>query len=131
MGNYVIVQDVKNLEKTTGYSDPGTNFGPWESDSTIVVDNNNNPVLVDLVDQDAPAFKEACPTDYTESADSISSFYACVKNPSSAGQDAIVYLRGNAAERAGKAKSRNPVYLPSIKRQVKARSVFNYTPPDL
>lgn len=135
--------NVEDLATTPGYSrDPGqpnpdnpdtsTEFGSWESELSIAVDNDNNDVLVDLVDQDDDNFKEACPTtDYTESAGSISSFYACVKNPSSAGQDAIVYLRGNAAERAGKPNSRNPVYLPSIKRQVKARSVLNYTPPDL
>lgn len=118
--------NTSTLEQTLGYSDPGANFGEWESSAVILMDNN--PVLVDSVDQNDANSKEPCPAGYTESENTISSFYACVKNPSASGQDAIIYLRGNAAKRAGQPNSRNPVYLPTIKRQVKARSVLNYTP---
>jgi prepilin-type N-terminal cleavage/methylation domain-containing protein len=125
--------NTSKLEKITeNYSDPGTNFGDWTISPAIPLDNN--PVLVDSVDQqvepDDAKFKEPCPNGYTDS-NTISSFYVCVKNPSPSGQDAIIYLRGNAAKRAGQLGSRNPVYLPSIKRQVKSRSVLNYTPPKL
>ncbi len=117
--------NTSTLEQTPGYSDPNpSKFGEWESSG---INLDNNPVLVDSVDQHDANSKEACPDGYTDS-NTISSFYACVKNPSASGQDAIIYLRGNAAKRAGQPNSRNPVYLPSIKRQVKARSVLNYTP---
>jgi prepilin-type N-terminal cleavage/methylation domain-containing protein len=120
--------NTKNLQQTPGYSDPGSDFGNWKKNGDISLDYN--PVLVDSVDQNDAKFKEACPDGYTESQNSISSFYACVKNPSASGQDAIIYLRGNAAKRAAlpNSRERDSVYLPSIKRQVKARSVLNYTP---
>lgn len=127
--------NTKNLQQTPGYSDPGSDFGNWKKNGDISLDYN--PVLVDSVDQNDPDpnSKEPCTDGYTESQtesqSSISSFYACVKNPSASGQDAIIYLRGNAAKRAGQPNSRDLVYLFSIKRQVKARSVLNYTPPKL
>ncbi len=126
--------NTSTLQQTPGYSDPAGNFGNWKSSPVISISPGTNPVLVDSVDQNDPNIKELCPDNgYTESPSSIpyssiSSFYACVKHPSASGQDAIIYLRGNAAKRAGQPDSRNPVYLPTIKRQVKARSVFNYTP---
>jgi prepilin-type N-terminal cleavage/methylation domain-containing protein len=123
-------ENTTSLKENEGYSDPGANFGSWTKDKdSALIPMVYNPVLVDSVDQNDANFKEACPDGYTESQNSISSFYSCVRNPSASGQDAIIYLRGNAAKRAGQPNnSRNPVYLPSIKRQVKARSVLNYTP---
>ncbi len=119
--------NTSTLQQTPGYSELDiSKFGAWTSSGVISLDNN--PVLVDSVDKNDPNIKEPCLDGYTESQNSISSFYACVKHPSASGQDAIIYLRGNAAKRAGQPDSRNPVYLPTIKRQVKARSVLNYTP---
>lgn len=113
-----------------------SNFGQWTASGTIQTTLGDHPVLVDSVDNlDQPQLAN-CPTDYTRSAvdgDDISSFYACVRNPGEGTmQDAIVFLRGNAVKRAGQPDgSRNPVYLPSLQRQVQARSVFLREPPTL
>ncbi len=58
------------------------------------------------------------------------SFYACARSFSTeVSQDAILFLRGNAATRAGQANSRNAAYLPSLERRVQARTVLNRRPP--
>lgn len=138
------------LEQTKGYKDPPiSNFGDWKRCTTSGTDYcatltgkipfNNNVVLVDLVDDpDKSPAAQDCPTDYSATPPSNpasskaaeGSFYACVKTPSlGTMQDAIVFLRGNAAKRAGQEKSRDPAYLPSQQRQVQARSVFQREPP--
>ncbi|MCT7988541.1 prepilin-type N-terminal cleavage/methylation domain-containing protein [Laspinema olomoucense] len=126
-----------SLTPTPGFEqDPNpSNFGEWPSGGiqTIPLDH---PVLVDSVDNQNQPELEDCPDDYTRSAvsgNNISSFYACVRNPGRGTmQDAIVFLRGNAIARAGQPPaSRNPTYLPSLQRQVQARSVFQREPPTL
>ncbi|MCT7962771.1 prepilin-type N-terminal cleavage/methylation domain-containing protein [Laspinema sp. D1] len=58
------------------------------------------------------------------------SFYACARYFSTeVSQDAILFLRGNAANRAGQANSRNAAFLPSLERRVQARTVLNRRPP--
>ncbi|MBK4732776.1 hypothetical protein JJD41_23330 [Oxynema sp. CENA135] len=118
--------------------DPRTTaFVGWNP-SSINTDNTFQ-VLVDFVDRNRKLEnQQPCPGNYVASPSSGANaqepgnwnFYACVQ-PSGNGvmQDAIVFLRGNAAEKAGQdTNSVNPVYLPSIQRRVQARSVFNYDP---
>lgn len=144
--------ELSTLTKTEGYQtvdgeDPkkvGWEF--WESSELFELDNSNNPVLVDLVDQpesenfpdpDCSKFNlnegEENEVKYSNggSDDLINSFYTCVREPLGSGymQDVIIYLRGNAAERAGQKGSRDPVYLPDLQTRVKARSVFDREPP--
>jgi type II secretory pathway pseudopilin PulG len=113
---------------------------------------NTADVLVDLVDtgnlpdyqdlnpnlsgvQPCPEPSATTPTLSTYSLTSASnntSFYACVRRPSTGqSQDVIVYLRGNAAERAGQKGNRDSSYLPQVQAQVQTRSVFGRTPPQL
>lgn len=137
--------NLSTLEETDGYDDPGNvdKMPDWKSGGiTVGLDNNDNPVLVDLVDNPTltPA-AEDCATGYSPSPSNtntgsatLNSFYACVRTPEIATgnlQDAIVYLRGNAAERAGQPGSRNQVYLPSLQRRIHARTIFNKDQPEL
>jgi type II secretory pathway pseudopilin PulG len=131
--------NLANLTKNPGYVDPdSSNFADWSPTEVInYSEAKNADVLVDLVDYHPEGSVPDC-GDYMLSTptlpDNNTSFYACVKpreTATNAGEfaEAIVYLRGNAAERAGKRGSRNSVYLPSLQRRVQARSVFNRTPP--
>lgn len=127
-----------SLETTPGFTnDPSpANFGQWTASGAIQTALQDHPVLVDSVDNLNQPPLANCPADYTRSpisANSSSSFYACVRNPGAGTmQDAIVFLRGNAVRRGGQpVGSRNPAYLPSLQRQVQARSVFQRTPPGL
>lgn len=126
-----------SLKPTPGFQDnpEPSNFGRWTGGG-ITTTLQDHPVLVDSVDNLNEPPLANCPDDYTRSAvsaNNVSSFYACVRDPGAGTmQDAIVFLRGNAVTRAGQPPgSRNPVYLPSLQRQVQARSVFERTPPDL
>lgn len=60
-------------------------------------------------------------------------FYACVSNPSGSGnyQDAVIFIRGNAAARAGQKDSRSAAYLPTISRRVRVGTLLNRKPQDL
>lgn len=143
--------ELSTLTKTQNYVDPrttGKNYQTWPCDTTGANcqaqqayaesgANKNADVLVDLVDTgligtNAPSCADS---DYSRAANAAhSSFYACVKPPKLASgnfQDAIIFLRGNAAKKAGQSGSRNPVYLPSLQRRVQARSLYETTPSDL
>ncbi len=128
-----------SLTPTPGFEiDPiSSNFGQWTASGGIQTTLGDHPVLVDSVDNLNQPELANCSANYTRSpvnpAGNVSSFYACVRNPETGTiQDAIVFLRGNAVKRAGQPSgSRNPAYLPSLQRQVQARSVFQREPPTL
>lgn len=106
--------------------------------------NTNAAVLVDLVDTNRaeenasvscpePKSPTPSPDQSTYSlikSDNINSFYGCVRRYTvGAAQDVIVYLRGNALERAGVSPSyNNRSYLPKVQTQVQTRSAFNRKP---
>ncbi|MCT7980293.1 type II secretion system GspH family protein [Laspinema sp. C3] len=130
-------QTLANLTPAPGFNPAPEppDFGNWGGGG-IQTTLQDHPVLVDSVDNRNQPPLTDCPTDYTRSpvnANNSSSFYACVRNPGRGTmQDAIVFLRGNAIARAGlPLDSRNPTYLPSLQRQVQARSVFGREPPTL
>lgn len=143
--------ELSTLTKTDGYQtvdeeDPkDVGFAEWKSSTETKLDNSNNPVLVDLVDdptlepvaQDCPILNEGEDNELQYSLSPAigtpNSFYTCVRPSLGSGylQDVIVYLRGNAAARAGEAGSRDRVYLPALQTRVKARSVFDRKPPGL
>lgn len=139
---------LSTLTPTEGFGNPSRSefFGNWAASKTIATKEIEHPVLVDSVDAGIQPGLQDCPTPtptpttptptptHTRSAvGAISSFYACVRNPGDGRmQDAIVFLRGNALKRAGQPlTSTNQAYLPSLQRQVQARSVFNRVPPKL
>jgi type II secretory pathway pseudopilin PulG len=146
--------NLSGMQQTQGWTDPsasGTSFQSWpRTTDNQAVSGYSNPtaynedVLVDVVDYGTDPEKSWPPclptADYSRTPpDALNtanntSFYACVKKPTGsqgvAGQDVIVYLRGNAVKRAGQT-GRNAAYLPKLQAQVKTRTVFNYIPPDL
>ncbi|RMH75150.1 MAG: hypothetical protein D6680_12755 [Cyanobacteria bacterium J007] len=127
------------VDETPSFEDDPrrTDFKGWDPDS--INTDNTFQVLVDFVDRNRKLEdQQPCPGNYVASPSGGANaqepgnwnFYACVQPSGDGGmQDAIVFLRGNAAEKAGQdPNSVNPVYLPSIQRRVQARSVFNYDP---
>ncbi len=147
------VDELAELEQTEGYIDPQQiGFSNWPC---TIPANGGNPIcpalnsiaysdaaLVNLVDANIQLPEQQnCPDGYSASPHKPGTpiteptqwnFYACVSKPDTSSgnfQDAIVYLRGNAAKKAGQPQSRAAAYLPSIERRVQARSVFNRTPP--
>ena len=145
--------ELLNLTITDNYIDPqDTGFQTWPcSGNTCTIaqiTEYNDSVLVDLVDQDDATITltdlQGICSDYnygptgsqiqyslSPPTDTSDNFYACVAEPSGSGnyQDAVVFIRGNAATRAGKPGSRNPIYLPNISRRVKAGTLIERTPP--
>ncbi|MEB3831287.1 type II secretion system GspH family protein [Phormidium sp. CCY1219] len=140
-------EQLSTLTLTTNFVDPTTtekSYQTWpcNTDGTNCLAQQsyagNNDVLVDLVDKDLLSNNPPTCADYPNYSltgdNAHSSFYACVKPPelgSGNFQDAIVFLRGNAAEKAGESGSRNTVYLPSLQRRIQARSLYETTPSDL
>lgn len=146
--------DLKNLTKTAEYlinnQDPETTtFQKWPCTNSPCspkkITQYNDDVLVDLIDDDknqsTGGTQVICDqnkyvnTTYSLSpaANTPDGFYACVSSPGGSGgyQDAVIFMRGNAAARAGEEpKSQNPAYLPSISRRVKAGTLLNRTPPE-
>jgi prepilin-type N-terminal cleavage/methylation domain-containing protein len=132
-------RNFENLDQTAAYIPPNFSDPNWEPNGTI---NWNNPgtfraVLVDGLDShdvnepdrcspNLPVYTLATPlTDQPNN-----SFYACVRGfNTEVSQDAILFLRGNAAMRAGQPNSRNTAYLPSFERRVQARTVLGRRPP--
>jgi prepilin-type N-terminal cleavage/methylation domain-containing protein len=118
-------------------------FRDWIPGGTINWNSQGKfrAVLVDGLDYQAVNANELqCPNynpnlpDYTlatpPTAQPNNSFYACVRGfKTEVSQDAILFLRGNAAMRAGQPNSRNTAYLPSFERRVQARTVLNRRPP--
>jgi len=128
--------ELSTLTPTDGYRDPrdaGFNWTP-----STAIDFSGNAALVDSVDYGSqPPSDGYCPADYNQSpstlpnnnGEDIDSFYACVRDPQAVGnQDAVIFIRGNAAQQAGAAGSRNPVYLPSLQTRVQARSQSDILP---
>lgn len=103
--------------------------------------NADTAILVANVDWEPPRVDVNCPTGYLSStgtgADNTGfrSFYACVRERTGGGtgfvQDVFVYLRGNAAERAGlrdiEATGTN-IYRPAVETQVRTRGSYNRVP---
>lgn len=123
---YRNLQDTEN--ETLGYNSFTGNFASWNSTN---IEFDNDVALVDGVDLGSNPERVDCPDTYTASPpanatiDDLSSFYACISNPGGSNvQEALVFLRGNAAEKAGARGSRNPIYLPSLQTRVQARTRF-------
>ncbi|MBO0350993.1 prepilin-type N-terminal cleavage/methylation domain-containing protein [Phormidium pseudopriestleyi FRX01] len=117
----------------------GDEFREWEPVANINWGNagKSSAVLVDGLDYQGvnapqcpdPDYKLAMPPNPTTNPLN-DSFYACARSFSSeVSQDAILFLRGNAATRAGQPDSRNTGYLPSFERRVQALTVLNRRPP--
>jgi prepilin-type N-terminal cleavage/methylation domain-containing protein len=146
--------ELKNLTKTPEYlannQDPQTTgFQKWPCTgrpcSITKITQYNDDVLVDLIDDDKDSStggtQEICSkSNYANTTYSLSpaantpdGFYACVSSPGGSGgyQDAVIFIRGNAAARAGEANSRKDVYLPSISRRVKAGTLLDRKPPEI
>ncbi|MCT7993928.1 prepilin-type N-terminal cleavage/methylation domain-containing protein [Laspinema olomoucense] len=133
--------DFTTLKQTTAYGtgkppNSAATFESWAPPPTIdwASEGTFRAVLVDGLDY--PEVNEIqCPQpdDYTlatpPNPTTNNSFYACVRsfNPN-VSQDAILFLRGNAATRAGQPGSRNTAYLPTLERRVQARTVLNRRP---
>lgn len=145
---------LNELAKTDEYlvnnQDPDTGFQTWPCTGSTSctprqIDQYNDDVLVDLIDDDknpstggtqamCDQYKYANTTySLSPAANTPDGFYACVSSPGGSGgyQDAIIFIRGNAAARAGEPKSKNPAYLPSISRRVKAGTLLNRKPPEI
>ena len=148
-------KDSKKLEKTLGYVDPGlqlSNFENWQKDSSETLPSNGSAVLVDYIDQISTSpdviecnddlIPNSRPGDYTVSPPDVregSSFFACIRDPSSllqqdlqiarSNQDVYVFLRGDASARSSSLApasetSRSPV----LQTQVLIRGVVNKNP---
>ncbi|MCT7982826.1 prepilin-type N-terminal cleavage/methylation domain-containing protein [Laspinema sp. A4] len=122
-------QDLQDTTaETPGYNNFTGSFATWNSTN---INFSNDVVLVDGVDLGLNPGRVNCPDNYTATPpanatiDNLSSFYACISNPGGSNvQEAVVFLRGNAAQRAGAKGSRNPIYLPSLQTRVQARTRF-------
>ncbi|MEN9233961.1 MAG: prepilin-type N-terminal cleavage/methylation domain-containing protein [Gloeomargarita sp. DG02_1_bins_92] len=105
--------------------------------------NSDSEILVANVDWQGPRVPVNCPNGYVSStgtSDSnigFSSFYACVRQRTqgdNAGsvQDVFVFLRGNAAERAGLRQeletSGSNLYRPAVETQVRTRGSYERQP---
>ena len=105
--------------------------------------NSNSEILVANVDWNGPRVPVNCPTGYASSTGApdtnigFSSFYACVRQRTGATetgfvQDVFVFLRGNAAERAGLRQeletSGSNLYRPAVETQVRTRGSYNRVP---
>lgn len=121
----------QNGQETLGYNGFNGDFPEWDSSGTQF----NDVPLVDGVDLGLQPGRVDCPPlDYTASPpaqgtiplSNLSSFYACVRNPGGANtvQDAMVFLRGNAATRAGAPGSRDSAFLPTVQTRVQVRTRF-------
>lgn len=143
-----LAKAVSSQTITPGWANPTTNgrsFASWpragDGSEPSSRPQYRDVVLVDLVDlhdKDFPA--PSCPTGYSitppNALNNNNSFYACVGAPSlGTSQDVIVYLRGNAIERAGGQtinEKTNPLfYKPLIQTRVKTRAVFQRKPPSI
>ncbi|MGB3790104.1 MAG: hypothetical protein WA949_18995, partial [Phormidesmis sp.] len=138
-----------------GYVDPGlqlSNFENWQKDSSETLPSNGSAVLVDYIDQistspdviecNGDLIPNSLPGDYTVSPPDVregSSFFACIRDPSSllqqdlqiarSNQDVYVFLRGDASARSSSLApasetSRSPV----LQTQVLIRGVVNKNP---
>ncbi|WP_254567828.1 prepilin-type N-terminal cleavage/methylation domain-containing protein [Oscillatoria sp. HE19RPO] len=120
----------ENGQETPGYNGFNGDFANWNSNG---VQFNDVP-LVDGVDLGLQPERVACPSTYTVSPppqpnvllSNLSSFYACVSNPGGINtvQEAMVFLRGNAAARGGASGSRDAAFLPTVQTRVQARTRF-------
>jgi prepilin-type N-terminal cleavage/methylation domain-containing protein len=134
--------DFADLTRTAAYgtalSSPDE-FQTWIPAQTINWNNNQGTfraVLVDGLDYQE-VNEPPCPNNYilatlpNPTANTFNdSFYACARTFNrEVSQDAILFLRGNAATRGGQANSRNAAFLPSFERRVQARTVLGRRPP--
>ncbi len=145
---------LNELEKTSEYlvnnQDPqNTTFQTWPCTGSSSCNFNqitqyNDDVLVDLIDKDDQnTVTQAICDEYSNNSASTYSlspaggttdgFFACISSPSGSGsyQDAIIFIRGNAAKRAGEPNSRKSAYLPSISRRVRTGTLLDRKPPEL
>lgn len=146
--------DLQNLTKTPAYlvnnQDPqDTGFQTWPcrgsacSINQIGEDLYIDQVLVDAIDDEInsnntcasynyPANNPTTTYTITPLTNATYGFYACVASPDGPGgfQDAVIFIRGNAAARAGQKDSRSPVYLPTISRRVRIGTLLNRKPPE-
>lgn len=144
-------ENLSSLEKTSNYVSPrdqGYSFASWPCTTqglgcTMPARNDwtRPATLVDYVDfAEIPAAQE-CLEPYRPTSSNVldntsfSSFYGCVRPATgNTGQDAILFLRGNAIKRAGMSEGTRTAdnlplssYLPTIQSQVITRSTFDRT----
>jgi len=103
--------------------------------------NSDTAILISNVDWQPPRVNVECPAGYVATTGvgantGFRSFYGCVRERSGAAetgfvQDVFVYLRGNAAERAGLREiegSGTNIYRPAVETQVRTRGSYNRRP---
>jgi hypothetical protein len=105
--------------------------------------NSDTAILISNVDWQPPRVIVKCPAGYVSTTRvganinaGFRSFYGCVRERSGAAetgfvQDVFVYLRGNAAERAGLREiegSGTNIYRPAVETQVRTRGSYNRRP---
>jgi len=103
--------------------------------------NSDTAILVSKVDWQPPRVNVECPAGYVATTGvgantGFRSFYGCGRERSGAAetgfvQDVFVYLRGNAAERAGLREiegSGTNIYRPAVETQVRTRGSYNRRP---
>jgi prepilin-type N-terminal cleavage/methylation domain-containing protein len=137
-------RSLSNPRTIAGYVSPkadGYSFASWPCNTQGLAcnmprQNWDDDTLVDYVDFAAVPDDQECPNNpiyqpISSSVSSNTSFYGCVRPAvGGQGQDAILFLRGNAIKRAGlREGTRDPnslptSYLPTIQSQVATRSTF-------
>ncbi|MCS7032174.1 MAG: hypothetical protein NZL92_11690 [Gloeomargarita sp. SKYG116] len=103
--------------------------------------NSDSAILVANVDWQGPRIPITCPASYLSSTGAGSntgfpSFFACVRERAGAAetgfvQDVFLYLRGNAADRAGLRDIEGTgtnIYRPAVETQVRTRGTYNRRP---
>lgn len=104
-------------------------------------DNANSEILISNVDWEPPRVNVNCPAGYVSTTGvgqntGFRSFFACVRERRGVAetgfvQDVYVYLRGNAADRAGLREIENSgtnIYRPAVETYVRTRGSYNRRP---
>jgi type II secretory pathway pseudopilin PulG len=128
---------LKNLDPLESPTWPA-GIPSWSGDNA---NNANSEILISNVDWEPPRVNVNCPAGYVSTTGvgqdtGFRSFYACVRERRGVAetgfvQDVYVYLRGNAADRAGLREiesSGTNIYRPAVETYVRTRGSYNRRP---
>lgn len=132
--NRLRVSDFQNLDPLESPTWPAS-IPFWNAD------NANSEILISNVDWEPPRVNVNCPAGYVSTTGvgqntGFRSFFACVRERRGVAetgfvQDVYVYLRGNAADRAGLReieRSGTNIYRPAVETYVRTRGSYNRRP---
>jgi hypothetical protein len=132
--NRLRVSDFQNLDPLESPTWPAS-IPSWNDD------NANSEILISNVDWEPPRVNVNCPAGYVSTTGvgqntGFRSFFACVRERRGVAetgfvQDVYVYLRGNAADRAGLREiesSGTNIYRPAVETYVRTRGSYNRRP---